>query len=83
VAPGCGSPANTRRSRGTSTFAQLSASYIAPCPRRCSAVSERNTGCTEMTCNELVRDSGWSVFGLVVACLQMLMVSDTRLAMAR
>ncbi len=34
LASGCGRPASTRRSRGTSTFPQLSASYIAPCPRR-------------------------------------------------
>ncbi|QOV35169.1 hypothetical protein IM697_34625 [Streptomyces ferrugineus] len=34
--------------------------------------------------NELVRDSGWVVFGLVVACSQAVMArSETRLAMAR
>ncbi len=40
----CGSPAGTCRNRRTSTFPQLSASYIAPCPRRCSAVNVRSTG---------------------------------------
>lgn len=30
---------------------------------------------------ELVRDSGWGVFGLVVACLQVVARSEARLAM--
>ena len=44
AASGCGSPASTCRNRGRSTSPRLSASYIAPCPRRCSAVSVRSTG---------------------------------------
>ncbi|KUN57758.1 hypothetical protein AQJ46_45925 [Streptomyces canus] len=44
AASGCGSPASTCRSRGTSTFPLFNASYMAPCPRRCSAVSVSSTG---------------------------------------
>jgi hypothetical protein len=35
---------STCRSRATSTFPWFNASYIAPCPRRCSATSVRSTG---------------------------------------
>lgn len=41
---GMGNPASTCRSRGTSTFPLFNASYIAPCPRRCSATNVRSTG---------------------------------------
>lgn len=44
AARGIGRPASTCRNRGTSTFPWFSASYIAPCPRRCSATSVRSTG---------------------------------------
>lgn len=44
AACGMGRPANTCRSRGTSTLPLFSTSYMAPCPRRCSATSVKSTG---------------------------------------
>lgn len=44
AAYGCDRPADTCRSRGTSTFPLFRASYITPCPLRYSAVSVRSTG---------------------------------------
>ena len=38
---GSGSPATVRRSRAISTRPWLTASYTAPCPRRCSGASDR------------------------------------------
>src|SRR5262249_52825554 len=43
AARGTGRPASDRRNRATSTRPLATASYNAPCPRRCSAASDNST----------------------------------------